>query len=94
MFKEYAKLDAQIKELEGKKEVMRLEIIKSLDKNEVTCEVTKYGTFTKANRTSYKYSDKVAALAEKVKLAKIREEEKGIATASVTNYLVFTTPKN
>ncbi len=94
MYKEYAKLETQIKELELKKEAMRGIILKELEKQGVISEITKYGTFSRASRTSYKYSDKVAALVEKVKLAKIREEEKGLAQASSTTYLVFTAPKN
>lgn len=94
MYKEYAKLDAQIKALEAKKQEMRLSIVKGLEKQGIESEVTKFGTFTVAEKKTYTYSDKITALAEKVKLAKIREEDKGIATASIATYLVFNAPKN
>lgn len=91
--KAFAKLQGQIKELEGKRDQMKVEIVEALTKEGVTKEVTNWGTFTRALRTSYKYSEKIDALVEKVKLAKISEEEKGIAQAISTEYLVFTSPK-
>lgn len=89
-YKEYAKLQEQIKSLEEKRDSLKVGILKFLEKEGTVKEWTSYGTFTQANRVSYTYSDKVTALVEKVKLAKVREEEKGIAKASVTTYLVFT----
>lgn len=94
MYKEYAKLDAQIKELEEKKKQMRLDIVAHLEEEGIDKEETKFGIFTKVPKTMYKYSEKVEAMIEKVKLAKIREEEKGLAQASTTYYLLFTAPKN
>lgn len=90
----YAKLQAQIKELEGKRDGMKVTILEAFDKDGIEKQETTFGTFTRAHKTTYKYSDKVNALAEKVKLAKIVEEEKGIAKSSTSEYLVFTTKKN
>ena len=93
LYAEYAALKADKIVLETSMDAIKEQIIADLNTRKVEKEVTVYGTFTRSNRTTYKYSDKVTALAEKLKIAKIKEEEKGIAKPSVTEYLVFTSPK-
>lgn len=92
--KEYAKLQAQIKELEGKRDTIKLEIIDGFHKEGIDKVESDYGRFTIANRTSYTYSEKVKALETKVKLQKIKEEETGVAEARNTEYLVFAPKKD
>lgn len=89
----YAKVQAQIKELEGKRDGMKIAILEAFEKDGIEKQETTFGTFTRAQKVTYKYSEKVEALVEKVKLTKVREEEKGIATAATSNCLVFTNKK-
>lgn len=89
----YAKLQAQIKELEGKRDSTKIAILEAFEKEGIEKQETTFGTFTRAHKTTYSYSDKIDIMVEKVKLAKIREEEKGIAKVSKSEYLVFTKNK-
>lgn len=88
-YKEYADIELQIKYLEAKKALLKNDILKE-DFKSVSYE---YGKFTKSITKSYKYTDKVKALEEKVKLAKDREQQKGIATVVESPRLTFTPPK-
>ncbi len=92
--KEYAKLQAQIKELEGKRDQVKVEIIEGFHKEGIDKVESDFGRFTIANRTSYTYSEKVKTLETKVKLQKIKEEETGVAEPRVTEYLVFAAKKD
>ena len=91
--KQYASLVAKIKELEAQRDQLKIEIVSEMEKKNETKSVTDYGTFTRANRASWKYSDAIATMEEKVKVAKIKEQQKGIAKMSETEYLVFTPVK-
>lgn len=93
LYRQYAALMEQMKLLEDEKETLKTEIISQLGKEGTDKVETDWGKFTIAGRKSWKYSDKVLALSERVKLAKIREEEKGIATSTETKYLVYTLNK-
>lgn len=89
----YAKLQAQIKELEGKRDSLKVDILVAFEKDGIEKQETTFGTFTVAHKTTYKYSDKIVSLTEKLKIAKVKEEEKGIATPSTSEYIVFSTKK-
>lgn len=86
----YSALDRELKKLEEEKETLRSQIISDLQSQSVDKVETDYGTFTVAHRVSYTYTDKVKALEEKVKLAKVKEEQKGLAEAKETQYLRYT----
>lgn len=90
---EYRALRQKREDLEFQEGVLKEQIVAALHKEGTTKVENDNGTFTIASRTSYKYSDKVKALEEKVKLAKVKEEQKGTATPSVTTFLVYTAPK-
>lgn len=91
--KKYAKLQEQIKDLELQRDGLKQVIIEELHKDKLDKVESDYGKFTISYRTSYTYTPKVDALVEKVKLAKIKEEEQGLATACTTEYLTFTPVK-
>lgn len=90
---EYQALRKKREDLELQESVLKEQIVIAFHKNKQVKSEGEYGTFTLASRTSYKYTEKVKALEEKVKLAKVKEEQKGIALPSVTEYLVYTAPK-
>lgn len=51
------------------------------------------GSFTIARKTTYEYSEATQKIAERLKIAKVREEEKGIAKVkSETSFLKYTEP--
>lgn len=94
LFREYKKLDAKLKQMEEQKQALRDEIVEGLRKEGVEKTETDYGTFTRARRVSYKYTDAVKKLEEKVKLAKVKEEQKGLAEPSEKEYLVYSKLKD
>lgn len=94
LFKQYAALETKLKELESRKSELKEKILASLEADKLTKAESVFGTFTRATRTSYTYSDKVKALEEKANLAKLQEQQKGIAKAKYTQYLVVTLPKD
>lgn len=86
---EYAKIRKQREELEKEEALLLNVIIEEMKERKVVKETFEFGSFTVAHRTNYTYSNKVKELVEKVKLAQLKEVEKGTAKAKVTNYLIF-----
>jgi len=86
---EYAEIRAQIKDLEEKENGLKEVILLGLEDAEEGKIETSFGKFIRAVRKSYTYSPKVTTLEEKVKLAKIKEVEKGTAELKETAYLLF-----
>lgn len=91
LYKKYATLQDKIKELESERDEMKEEILKDMKKNKTVKEQKEYGTFTVCNKSSWTYSDKIKSQEEKIKIAKFKEQEQGIAEEKVTNYLLFKT---
>jgi len=89
MWVEYARLTAQKKDLEGRINALKVDILSEMTEAKVTKIKTDVGNFTKACKTTWKYTDKVKTLEDKLKVEKIKEQEKGDATANLTEYLVF-----
>lgn len=90
LFRKFAEVKIQMAELAAQESSLKEAIMAEFKANSLDKVESDYGKFTIAKRTSYSYSDKVTALEEKVKIAKHKEEEKGIATIkNETSYLVF-----
>lgn len=92
-FQQYADIKRQIKDLEDQESLLKQSILQELEKNNTHKIDFDYGKFTYSCRTTYKYSEKINALQDKVKLAQLREQEKGIAKEIKSNYLTFTPKK-
>lgn len=89
LLKQYADIKNQIKSLEDQESFLKTAILEELDKNKMDKAETAFGKFTKATKITYIYSPKVNEMEEKVKLAKLKEVEKGIAEEKKTEYLLF-----
>ena len=89
LFIQYSALAEQLKTLEKVKDDLRSQIIADMAGDAIEKAETEYGIFTVASRAVFKYTEAVKKLEEKVKLAKIKEEQKGIAERSETKYLVY-----
>lgn len=80
IYTEYAILDAKIKELETKKESMRISILNEmLEKGEDKIE-TPVGSFAVTKLKSWTYPQKVLDIGEKFKAEKALAESTGEAT--------------
>lgn len=88
------KLDEQIKALTEQRDSLRESLLGDLNEAGLEKAVTPFGTLTKAAKTMWKYTSTVTSLEEKVKVAKVREQQNGNATKSETYYLRFTPVKN
>lgn len=87
LLKKYATLREKIAELEAQESALKAEIMEAMgEEKKVDSD---YGTFTKAFRKSWTFSDKVKAIEEKLKIQKFTEQEKGIAACTETPYLVY-----
>lgn len=93
IFAQYAALNETLATLEKEKEVLRTQILESLTKENTLKAETEYGTFTRASRASWVYSERIKEMNEKLKIAKTKEENNGKAKKTMTEYLVFSTPK-
>lgn len=92
-YKELATIQAKRKVLEAKENEIKVAILADMEKSGECTKINTYGKFTVASRLSYTYSDAVKALVEKVKMAKLKEEQKGTAKSKETKFLVFTSKK-
>ncbi len=89
LIKKYSNLRLKIKELEEQEQELRVEILDEMDKNKLDKVESEYGNFTVGRRKTWVYSKKVEALEERVKIAKYKEQEEGVAESKETQYLVF-----
>lgn len=94
LFKDYVVLDAKIKTLENEKQLLRDAIVSAMKAEKTEKMETAFGTFTVAARAVWKYSKKIIAMQEKVKIAMTTEQEKGTAKKSMIEYLVYSAPKS
>lgn len=94
MEQQYAELQAQIAELTKQRDAIKAVIVEDMTRNGEMSKDTIYGKFTVYTTTSYTYTDAVKKLEEKVKIAKVKEEQKGLATKKETPSLRFTLAKH
>jgi hypothetical protein len=88
-------IESQLKLLEEAKKEVREKIIAQFKKEKIDkLSDPILGSFTLSSKKTYEYSKKVKSIAEELKIAKIKEEQRGIATVkSETEYLVYTPVK-
>lgn len=87
-YKEYIELEAQLAILEDKKKTLRENILADLTAQGKDKDETEYGVFSVCYKINWVYTAAVKKMEEKVKLAKVVEQEKGKAKASETTYLM------
>ena len=89
LLKRYSELELAFTKLEEERTALRSQIVGEFVKNKVEKEETTYGSFTLGRRSSYTYTEKIKLLEDKVKIAKHKEVEKGLAKEKITEYLVY-----
>jgi hypothetical protein len=93
LHQQLAMLQAKRKEIEAQEKQVRLLIIDEMQESGEIQVVSEYGKATITPHTSYTYSEKITALAEKLDLAKVKERQSGKAKSTVTIGLTFTPKK-
>ena len=90
LLSQYASLDAQFKELELKKAHLRGLILKDLmDNNLDKVQSENLGTFTVCEKKIWQYTPAITTLEEKLKIARIKEQDRGTAKSITSEYLLF-----
>jgi hypothetical protein len=89
-YEEYAIIEAQIKELENKKDSLRGLILKDMVESGEESVDTAVGKFTVTRLKKWTYTEKVEKLSEDLKAQKAREESTGDATYTESESLRFT----
>ncbi len=89
IYKQYAELVQASKILETQLDELKAQIVEDMKTREVKSDKQEFGTFTLASRKKVSYSENIKTLENSVKLAKIEEEEQGIATIEQTEFLTF-----
>jgi len=92
--KKFIEVQELLEVVKERYENARLAIMSDMQKEKLEKAETEYGTFTRAKRTTWVYTDKVVALEEKVKVAKVKEQQQGKATENVSEHLRYTPVKN
>lgn len=90
IYQEYAFLEAQAKELENKKEALRLEIYKDMVAKGLRNNATPLGKFTLAKLKKYEYPEYVIEAGENYKALKAQAENTGEAICTEVDSLKFT----
>lgn len=70
-------------------EIQESELKKKIIEDMVAQGKIKEGPITLASRKNYKYSPAVKEFEDQIKIMKVEEQEKGIATVEVTQYITY-----
>ena len=89
MYEQYAKIKKEIEVLETIADDLKKKIVADMKERNMPKQQEAYGSFTLVKKAKYIYSDEVKKIEDIVKMAKIEEEEKGIAQIEETEYLTF-----
>lgn len=90
---QYATLSMQIKDLEAQRSALKENLISEFKSDGVEKVENDFGTFTTYPVTTWKYSPVLVKKEEAIKIAKIKEQEKGIAKAKTSDAFRFTPRK-
>ena len=90
VYKKYADIRRDIEILTEVEESLRGTILADLKAKGLEKEQLDDSTFAIVKRSSWEYTDRITKLEEKVKIAKVREQEKGEATETISESLRYT----
>ena len=88
-FEKYAQIKNQIRELQLEAKEIEKDVLNEMKKAGAEIVKSDWGTFSIAKRKVWTYSPKVVDLTEKLRLLKKEEEEKGIASYTINEGIVF-----
>ena len=88
-YEQYALIKHKIKQLEKEESDLKKQILQELQDNKVKDHKTGFGTFINASKKVWSYSEDLQKKEEAVKIQKVDEQEKGIAKAKESHYLMF-----
>jgi nitrate reductase assembly molybdenum cofactor insertion protein NarJ len=88
---QYAELSAQEKVIKAQKEELAIKILEHMKENQIGSIKADYGTFTKAQKLVYEYSEETKQKEAEMKSAikEIKEAEEKTITPTISEYLIF-----
>lgn len=89
LLEQYAELELVYKNLERDRAALREKIVAELIDSKMEKVESDFGLFTVARKATWSYSPAVSNIEDRLKLAKVKEQQKGLATANETTYLVY-----
>lgn len=89
LLREYAALEIEYKEIEARRSNLRDAIVQRMVKDKLDKVESDFGMFTVGRRASWTYTDAVKKIEDRLKIAKTKEQQKGLAKSSETEYLVY-----
>lgn len=89
LFTEYSALQVELNRLEARKIELREKILLEMVTGNEKKIDTNFGSFSVATKKVWSYSPSVVKLEEKLKIARIKDQKKGTATAEENKYLVY-----
>lgn len=92
-YAEYALLDAQIKELNNKKDSLKVEILQDMVTNGIETTTNTVGKFTVSKLKSWEYPEAIVKLEDSLKAKKAKAQKTGEATYTESESLRFTPVK-
>ncbi len=93
VYKKYVNIRREQAILEELETSLRGTILKDLQEKGVDKENIDDSTFAVVKKSSWEYTDRVLKLQEKVAIAKVREQERGEATETISESLRYTIKK-
>ncbi len=86
---QYAEIETEYKALDFARSALRDLIVEEMQKSKLDKVESDFGLFTVARKQSWSYSPAVTKIEDRLKLAKVKEQQKGLAEAKETTYLVY-----
>lgn len=88
--RKYLSVKAKREEAESEEKALRQLILEDMISHKLEkIESDVFGSFTVAHKKSWKYSPAVVKVEERLKIIKFKEQEKGIAQAVESEYLLY-----
>lgn len=92
LLKEYAEVREEREKIEALESKIKDKILDAMKKDDAVKVEADFGTFSRATRLSWTYSKAVVKKEEDLKILKEKEQKKGIAKSTATEYLAFRKP--
>jgi len=89
LYQQYAMMKNAIKVLDERVEELSEMIVGEMETTGVVKQTFDFGTFTQSERKTWKYTEQVETLNQKLKETKKKEEESGVATFETKKSLLF-----
>lgn len=89
LLERYRQVEQESRRIEDEKNVLRANILVAMQEREESKIEKDYGSFIVAHKVRWLYTPAVNKLEDRLKIAKDKEQKKGLAGREVINYLIY-----